>query len=165
MTQHLTENFIDLSDRRLGTNRSPELALNHREGRLNIRPLVVVSQERILVEVVEVPHPGGTIMNHFADVSKMVALGDGASRDIGDIVLSRYACQLIAMNGDPMKPEIAGAQAYFAVQTRRQELFDQLSEAEKRVVLRDRVKDANKHLSGAAKEAGVQNWGLFQESK
>jgi DNA-damage-inducible protein D len=107
---------------------------------------------------------GANENNHFRHITKMVALGSGASRDIGDIVLSRYACYLIAMNGDPKKPEISAAQAYFAIQTRRQELFDQLTEEQKRIVLRDRVKDSNKSLSDAAKEAGVSNYPLFQDA-
>ncbi len=58
---------------------------------------------------------GASCSNHFADVGKMVVTGDGANRIIGDIALSRFACYLIAMNGDPTKPEIASAQAYFAL--------------------------------------------------
>jgi len=107
---------------------------------------------------------GGTIINHFVDINKMVAIGDGASRRVKDIILSRYACYLIAMCGDPTKPEIAWAQAYFAVQTHRQELFDQLTEAQKRLVLRERVRDANRHLGDVANQAGVQAWGQFHNA-
>lgn len=102
--------------------------------------------------------------NHFVDVNKVVATNDGASRQISDIALTRYSCYLIAMNGDPTKPEIAGAQAYFAEKTRRQELFEQLTETEKRLLIRDRIKTENSHLSGAAKQAGVQNWALFHDA-
>lgn len=107
---------------------------------------------------------GGTISNHFVHMHKMVSLGSGSSRNVEDIILSRYACYLIAMNGDPRKPEIAGAQAYFAIQTRKQELFDQLTEAQKRLALRNRVKKANRFLGEAAKGAGVRNWPLFQDA-
>ena len=107
---------------------------------------------------------GDELCHHFADTSNMMALGKGAERKIDDVALTRYACYLIAMNGDPSKPEIAAAQTYFAIQTRKQELSDQQTESQKRLMLRDRVKDANKHLSGAAKEAEVQHWGLFQDA-
>ncbi|MBI2830643.1 MAG: DNA damage-inducible protein D [Chloroflexi bacterium] len=107
---------------------------------------------------------GSAVDHHFHHTTNMIALGKGATRDIGDTVLSRYACYLVAMNGDASKPEIAGAQAYFAIQTRRQELFDQLSEVEKRAALRDRVKDANKHLNDAAQGTGVEDFGLFHDA-
>jgi DNA-damage-inducible protein D len=107
---------------------------------------------------------GGITSNHFHDVTKMIALGKGANRDIGDIALSRYACYLIAMNGDPTKPQIAGAQAYFAYKTHQQELYEKLTEAEKRVVERDKVKEYNKHLGDVAMNAGVKEWPLFQDA-
>jgi len=65
-----------------------------------------------------------TIENHFVDVNKMVKLGSGSDREVPDIMLSRYACYLIAQNGDPRKESIAFAQSYFALQTRKQELLD-----------------------------------------
>jgi DNA-damage-inducible protein D len=100
--------------------------------------------------------------DHFVDVTKMVALGSGAQREIDDIELTRFACYLIAQNGDSSKTEIAAAQMYFAVQTRRQEIADQtsaahsLTEDEKRVLLRDEIKGHNKSLASAARAAAVE---------
>jgi DNA-damage-inducible protein D len=96
----------------------------------------------------------------------MVDTGSGATRQIEDIILSRYACYLVTMNGDPTKPEIATAQAYFAVQTRLQEIQQQLPEIERRKLLREHVKQANKGLSSAAKEAGVRStmFGIFHDA-
>ena len=102
--------------------------------------------------------------NHFVETNRMVEIGSGAKRQERDYFLSRYACYLIAMNGNPAKTQIAVAQTYFAVQTFRQEQLDSLSYEEKRIYLRDRVRDANKHLNGAAKAAGVQNYALFHDA-
>lgn len=104
---------------------------------------------------------GQTISDHFRDVTKMVELGSGAHRPIEDIRLDRYACYLITQNGDARKRPVAFGQTYFAIQTRRQELADQsgaavpLSEDEKRVFLRNQIKEHNVKLSSAAKDAGV----------
>jgi DNA-damage-inducible protein D len=107
---------------------------------------------------------GEDSINHFRDTTKMVVVGSGAEVKVRDCFLDRYACYLIAMSGDTSKPEIGIAQAYFAVRTRLSELEDALSDDEKRILLRDRVKDANKYLNMAAKKAGVQNYGLFHDA-
>lgn len=97
--------------------------------------------------------------HHIAQTSKMMELGGGGRREGRDFFLSRPACYLIAMNGDPSKPEIAAAQAYFAIQTRRMELADQtdLSDDEKRLELRNKVAESFKMVSGVAHDAGVAN--------
>jgi DNA-damage-inducible protein D len=108
---------------------------------------------------------GENTSRHFVESGKLVDTGSGATRQIADFILSRYACYLVAMNGDPSKPEIATAQAYFAVQTRLQEVQQELPEIERRKLLRERVKLANKGLSSAAKEAGVRStmFGVFHD--
>lgn len=106
---------------------------------------------------------GQNIDDHFAHAAKMVTIGSDASRKIEDYALSRYACYLIAQNGDPRKEEIAIAQTYFAIQTRKQEVHEQLIEDSKRVYLRDEMKTHNKQLAQAAKDAGVINYANFQD--
>lgn len=98
--------------------------------------------------------------NHFAEVSKKVFIGSGAFREQVDYVLSREACYLVALNGDAAKEQIAWAKAYFAVQTRAAEV-KQLSDVEERLDKREKLKEANKRLGGAAKEAGVDNFQYF----
>lgn len=97
--------------------------------------------------------------DHFVGAAKMVTLGSGAEREVEDFHLSRYACYLIAMNGDPRKKAIALAQTYFAVKTRQQELienYESLTEDEKRLAIRQEMKKHNKSLYAAAQEAGVE---------
>jgi DNA-damage-inducible protein D len=105
--------------------------------------------------------------HHIAQTSKMMGLGKGGQREGVDYFLSRPACRLIAMNGDPSKPEIAAAQAYFVVQTHRMEQHDALSADEKRLHARDKVKVAFKAVSGVAREAGVpsQKQALFHDAR
>ncbi len=100
---------------------------------------------------------------HFVETTKKVQIGSGAVVIQKDYFLTRYACYLIAMNGDATKPEIGTAQSYFAYQTHRQELQDKLTAEERRILLRERVRNANKKLNSAAKQAGVQKYGVFQD--
>jgi DNA-damage-inducible protein D len=104
------------------------------------------------------------IHNHFVDVNKMVKIGSNTVREVKDWKLDRYACYLIAQNGDPRKPEIALAQTYFATQTRKQEISQQLSADEQRVFIRNKVKEENKKLSSTAKSAGVIQFGSFNDA-
>ena len=104
------------------------------------------------------------IKDHFRQVGKMVTLGSGAKRKLIDFELSKYACYLIAQNGDPDKPEIAQAQAYFNIQTFRQEQFQSMSDEEKRLHVRTQVIDNNKTLFDSAKSSGVRNFGKFNDA-
>lgn len=103
---------------------------------------------------------------HFAGAGKMIELGKGGQREVDDYHLSRFACYLIAQNGDPRKPEIAHAQKYFAVQARRQELNDQVTADMERLELRKQTAEEFKALSGAAQDAGVQSkmFGVFHDA-
>ena len=109
---------------------------------------------------------GNAVANHFAGAGHMVDLGSGSQRQVDDYHLSRFACYLIAQNGDPRKPEIAHAQKYFAVQARRQELSDQAAADLERLELRKQTAEEFKALSGAAQDAGVQNkmFGVFHDA-
>lgn len=107
---------------------------------------------------------GQTVDNHFHQTVKMVKIGSNTMRQIRDWKLDRYACYLIAQNGDPNKQEIALAQTYFAVQTRKQELFENLSEADKRLFVRGEVATENKKLFSTAKRAGVTKFGSFNDA-
>ena len=107
------------------------------------------------------------VSDHFVDVNKIVNAG-ATSKDIGDIQLSRYACYLIVQNGDPRKKVIALGQTYFAVKTRQQELienYENLSEDQKRIAIRQEMKEHNKMLVAAAKDVGVEttlDYAIFQ---
>lgn len=120
---------------------------------------LVVSKAKTACEV-----SGHRVGDHFVDVNKMVQLGSGSQRDIDDIMLTRYASYLIAQNGDPRKPEIAFAQTYFAVQTRKAELIEQrLLEAE-RVQARRKLSATEKELSLVIYEqtGGNQDFALIR---
>lgn len=103
---------------------------------------------------------GEKLSDHFADVGKMVGIGSGAGRIVADNVLTRYACYLIAQNGDPAKPEIAFAQTYFAVQTRKQELIEKRLLDLSRVSAREKLSRSEKKLSGIIYERGVDDKGF-----
>jgi DNA-damage-inducible protein D len=109
---------------------------------------------------------GNPSEHHFADAGKPITGGKGAVQLVDDYHLSRFACYLIAQNGDPRKPEIAYAQQYFAIQTRKQELSEQLAADLERLELRKQTAEEFKALSGAAQQAGVQNrmFGVFHDA-
>jgi DNA-damage-inducible protein D len=109
---------------------------------------------------------GNEALHHFAGVGKMIDIGKGGSREVPDYHLSRFACYLIAQNGDPRKPEIANAQKYFAIQARRQEISDAIAADVERLDLRKQTAEEFKALSGAAREAGVNDkmFGVFHDA-
>lgn len=138
-----------------------------------LQPVLEYSQWRRFSDAIEraklaCKNSGFAIEDHFADVGKMVDIGSGAEREIDDVTLSRYACYLIVMNGDPRKEVIAVGQTYFAVKTRQQELIDnyeQLSEDQKRLAIRNEMITHNKSLAEAAQMAGIEDprdYAIFQ---
>jgi DNA-damage-inducible protein D len=103
---------------------------------------------------------GASVENHFRGVTKMVSIGSGAERAIDDIVLTRYACYLIAQNGDPRKEPIAFAQTYFALQTRKQELIEERLRLHDRLQARQKLTESETELSKNIYERGVDNQGF-----
>ncbi|MEY4874912.1 MAG: hypothetical protein RL708_61 [Bacteroidota bacterium] len=103
---------------------------------------------------------GEAVLDHFVDVNKMVQIGSGAERKQDDIMLTRYACYLIAQNGDPKKEQIAFAQSYFAIQTRKQELLEERIQLMERLKAREKLAAAETELSKNIFERGVDNKGF-----
>jgi len=138
-----------------------------------LQPVLGYAQWRRFSDAIEraklaCKNSGFAVEDHFADVGKMVDIGSGAERQIDDVMLSRYACYLIVMNGDPRKEVIAVGQSYFAVKTRQQELIDnyeQMSEDQKRLAIRNEMIAHNKSLAEAAQMAGIagqREYAIFQ---
>ena len=116
--------------------------------------------------IISCEQTGNIVADHFTDASKMIETGKGAHRQVKDYYLSRLACYLIAMNGDPRKEEIANAQNYFAVSTRSHEIHQLYQEQQARIEIRLQVAEGNKNLSEAAAQAGVrsESFGVFHDS-
>ena len=136
-----------------------------------LQPLLGYSQWRRFEQAIEraissCKESGNPPEHHFAGAGKPIPGGKGAVQVVGDYHLSRFACYLIAQNGDPRKPQIAQAQQYFAIQTRRQELSDQMAADTERLELRRQTSEEFKALSGAAQQAGVQSrmFGVFHDA-
>lgn len=138
-----------------------------------LQPVLEYAQWRRFSDAIEraklaCKNSGFAVEDHFADAGKMVDIGSGAERQIDDVMLSRYACYLIVMNGDPRKEVIAIGQSYFAVKTRQQELIDnyeQMSEDQKRLAIRNEMIAHNKSLAEAAQMAGIadqREYAIFQ---
>jgi DNA-damage-inducible protein D len=137
----------------------------------DLQPLLGYSQWRRFEDAIRramtsCEQSGNKTGHHFAGAGKMIGTGKGALREVEDYHLSRFACYLIAQNGDPRKPEIAQAQKYFAIQTRRQELSDEFAADMERLELRKQTAEEFKALSGAARQAGVDNrmFGVFHDA-
>lgn len=108
---------------------------------------------------------GQNVTDHFVDIHDMISTGKGARRKLPSVALTRYACYLIIQNADPAKEIVALGQTYFAVQTRKQEVFEQATEDERRIMLRDELRKHNSQLADAAYQAGVLtavDFGVFQ---
>lgn len=149
--KHLDENGIEF-----WTARELMVLLNYAEWR-NFEDIVKKAQKSCV-------HSGQDINDHFVGLTKMVKIGSNTVREIKDFKLDRYACYLIAQNGDPAKPEIARAQSYFAIQTRKQEMHQQMNGDAKRLYIRNKVKEENKKLASTAKRAGVTKFGSFNDA-
>lgn len=130
-----------------------------------IQPLLEYAQWRRFEDVIEKAKiacevSGEPIENHFADVGKMVDIGSDTTREVKDIMLTRYACYLIAQNGDPRKEAIAFAQSYFALQTRKQEILEERLQLAERIQARAKLTETEKQLSSTLYQHGVDDKGF-----
>ena len=131
----------------------------------DLQELLGYVQWRNFMDVIEkaktaCANSGANVSNHFADVSKMVPIGSGAERPVDDIMLTRYACYLIAQNGDPRKEQIAFAQSYFALQTRKQEIIEERIQLHERLQARQKLRESETELSRNIYERGVDEQGF-----
>jgi DNA-damage-inducible protein D len=130
-----------------------------------LQTLLGYSEWRNFLNVIEkakiaCANSNGVITDHFVEFNKMVSLGSGSEREIDDYALTRYACYLIAQNGDPAKPAIAFAMSYFAVQTRQQEIIQERLTEIDRIKAREKLSETENLLSGIIYQRGVDNYGF-----
>lgn len=137
----------------------------------DLMPLLGYTQWRRFDEAIQraitaCEQAGSAVSDHFAAVGKMIKTGKSAEREVKNYLLSRFACYLIAQNGDPRKPAIATAQVYFAISTRANEIHQLREEQEKRLAIRLKVSESYKQLANAAYQSGVnsETFGIFVDA-